>query len=424
MKVETKEPRLTPVKLEEMITLSILKGTRNTGSVKKMLHAPSLKLYAIKEIPLINREIHKVLKDWISTWQAAQDQTNDLLCNVYGTFWNVPEGCASVVVEHSNGGSLENLLESAGALPERTLQELTAKLLQCIKEVHSKIRVEHGCIIPSQVLFDQEGNVKLSLGIAHRLNLYKKDFSSDANAYRYASILSISLYNISSSNSPIQLREYFGVNKHGVGSSFKQDVFDLGLLLFIAALGGSEILDSKELERIAHRPTGACCVLHCDSKGSSQSSHLSISQYFTTKRFSPEFLDFLCKCLRFSESERLSIEELQAHSWLTLKTSKGAMVSLKELIQIGRQWRQSTASSEQQGTAEGQLERLCESMGSVLPCCENYEMIMAKFVKGQIEKEAIREIALDTGLDIEIVWDKLMKTIKKIQGSIYIKDKV
>ena len=57
------------VKLEEMITLSILKGTRNTGSVKKMLHAPTLKLYAVKEIPLINREVHGVLKEWINTWQ-------------------------------------------------------------------------------------------------------------------------------------------------------------------------------------------------------------------------------------------------------------------------------------------------------------------------------------------------------------------
>jgi serine/threonine protein kinase len=173
-----------PVKLEEMITLSILKGIRNTGSVKKMLHAPTLKLYAIKEIPLINREVHNVLKDWISIWQTAQGEPNDLLCNVYGTFWNVPEGCVSVVMEHMNGGSLETLLESSGALPERCLQELTGKLLQCIKDVYNKIRVQHGCIIPSQVLFDQKENAKLSLGIAYRLNLYKKDFSADANAYR------------------------------------------------------------------------------------------------------------------------------------------------------------------------------------------------------------------------------------------------
>jgi len=173
-----------PVKLEEMITLSILKGTGNTGSVKKMLHVPTLKLYTIKEIPLINREVHGVLKDWISIWQAAQGESNDLLCNVYGTFWNVPEGYVSVMMEHMNGGSLETLLESSGALPERCLQEVTGKLLPCIKEVYNKIKMQYGCIIPSQILFDQKGNAKLSLGIAYRLNLYKKDFNSDSNAYR------------------------------------------------------------------------------------------------------------------------------------------------------------------------------------------------------------------------------------------------
>ena len=98
------------VRLEEMITLSILKGTRNSGSVKKMLHAPSLKLYAVKEVPLTNREVRIVLKEWISLWQNAQCEISDKVCNVFGTFWNVPEGCVSIVLEHLNAGSLENFL--------------------------------------------------------------------------------------------------------------------------------------------------------------------------------------------------------------------------------------------------------------------------------------------------------------------------
>ena len=200
-------------------------------------------------------------------------------------------------------------------------------------------------------------------------------------------------------------------------SSAKLDVFDLGLLLFVSALGGIDVLDSKELERITNRPSTACCVLHCGNKVPLQSGHVTISQYFTTKRYSPEFLDFLCKCLKFSEADRPSIEQLQKHPWITSKTTKGPQVSVKELVHIGRQWRQAGSSSEQQGTAEGQLERLCESMASVLPCCGNYESIISKFLKGQIQKDAIKELALDTGLDIETVWDRFMKTIKQIQGN-------
>jgi len=171
------------VKLEEMITLSILKGTRNSGSVKKMLHAPSLKLYAVKEIPLSNREVRIVLKEWISMWQTSQSETADKIANIHGTFWNVPEGCVSVVMEYMNAGSLENLLESAGALPEQVLLELATKLLSCIQEIHDKIHVPHGCIMPSQVLFDQKGQIKLNLGVAYRLNIHQKDMGTGSFVY-------------------------------------------------------------------------------------------------------------------------------------------------------------------------------------------------------------------------------------------------
>jgi hypothetical protein len=42
-----------------MITLSLIKGCRDCGSgaVKKMLHVPTLKIYAVKEQPLTNKEI-------------------------------------------------------------------------------------------------------------------------------------------------------------------------------------------------------------------------------------------------------------------------------------------------------------------------------------------------------------------------------
>jgi len=166
------------VKLEEMITLSVLKGTRNTGSIKKMLHAPTLKLYAVKEIPLINREVRIVLKEWIATWQTAQDGTNDKLSKVYGTFWNVPEGCVSVVMEHMNAGSLENLLESVGALPECVLVHIAHSLLESIQEINIKMKVAHGFIAPSQVLFDQTGKMKLNLGIAQRLNVHLRKLSN------------------------------------------------------------------------------------------------------------------------------------------------------------------------------------------------------------------------------------------------------
>ena len=54
--------------MEEMITLGLMKGSRDTGAVKKMLHAPTLKVFSVKEEPISNKEVRKNLKEWICYW--------------------------------------------------------------------------------------------------------------------------------------------------------------------------------------------------------------------------------------------------------------------------------------------------------------------------------------------------------------------
>ena len=194
--------------------------------------------------------------------------------------------------------------------------------------------------------------------------------------------------------------------------------------MFISALGGLEIIDSSEFERIAARSPTNCCVLHCgDEKGAAPSAPphkggaLLLSQYFTPKRFSPQFLDFLCRCLRFNEADRMSVEELQKHPWITTKpTFKSAAVSLQELILISNQWRQAVPPVEYQGPAEKQLDRVCEAMAAVLPCCENFEEITAAFTGGKMEKTVAKELAVDLGLELDKVWSRLIEVINAIRS--------
>ncbi len=49
-----------------MITLGVFKST--SGTIKKMLHAPTLKMYAIKEVPIANVQVRQMLIDWIANW--------------------------------------------------------------------------------------------------------------------------------------------------------------------------------------------------------------------------------------------------------------------------------------------------------------------------------------------------------------------
>jgi hypothetical protein len=196
-------------------------------------------------------------------------------------------------------------------------------------------------------------------------------------------------------------------------SQFKRDVFGLGSLLLVSALGGLDIVDTQEIERIE----GGCCLLHKEEEKSQEGKKgcIQIAGYFTSKRYSQEFLDFLCKCLRFSEEGRATVGELLNHSWLVGKpTLRTANVSLQELIQISNQWRQVVPLLECQGPAEKQLERVCEAMAAVLPCCENFETIIKEFMERRGDEEMGRELALDLGLETKDVWEKLLAVIQSM----------
>jgi hypothetical protein len=51
-----------------MITIGIMKYSNDSGIVKKMLHVPTLKLYALIEEPICNKDVRKSLIDWTIFW--------------------------------------------------------------------------------------------------------------------------------------------------------------------------------------------------------------------------------------------------------------------------------------------------------------------------------------------------------------------
>jgi len=71
-----------------------------------MLHAPTLKLYAVKEEPVPSKEVRIVLRDWAVFWQNKLHQTGRHI-KLYGTFWNTPEGCVSILTEFMSANSLQ-----------------------------------------------------------------------------------------------------------------------------------------------------------------------------------------------------------------------------------------------------------------------------------------------------------------------------
>lgn len=62
------QPLNIPLRIDQMVTLSVYNST--SGTIKKMLHGPSLKIYCVKEVPLANRETREIIKKWISVWET------------------------------------------------------------------------------------------------------------------------------------------------------------------------------------------------------------------------------------------------------------------------------------------------------------------------------------------------------------------
>jgi len=59
------------VKLDEMISLAMIKTSSSTGPIKKMIHMKTFKIYCVKEVPIYSRETRNMLKTLISEWESA-----------------------------------------------------------------------------------------------------------------------------------------------------------------------------------------------------------------------------------------------------------------------------------------------------------------------------------------------------------------
>ena len=64
--------------------------------------------------------------------------SNDQFVRIHESFWNSPEGCVSVIEDYAGKGSLQNLANSIGSLPEATLQHLARFVLRNLDYLHGK----------------------------------------------------------------------------------------------------------------------------------------------------------------------------------------------------------------------------------------------------------------------------------------------
>lgn len=99
-------------------------------------------------------------REKIINWNNKLYSSNKFV-KIYNDFVNNPEGYVSLVIEHMQGYSLQDLIENIGALNEAVLCKIAIQITQCLNDYNQKMMEDYGEFCTCDVLFDKHGNLKV-----------------------------------------------------------------------------------------------------------------------------------------------------------------------------------------------------------------------------------------------------------------------
>lgn len=347
------------IRLEALVFLSSCPQRHGHVALKKMLHPPTLRLFCLVEIPgadQLRAVLRASLQGWLRRWSALQAQHPELLVAVCETYWDAPQGYpVGILCEHMPLGSLEDLAQACGGLPEEAMREVAEAVLRALDALHSlQPPLVHGCLKPSQVLFSAGGAPRLAFGLEQRL----RGSQGRAAAAAVASASGLGFGGLEAARTGQPSEEM---------QSPSVDIFDLGLLLLVSALGGLDVL----LGAIPHArefgcgstkdpsaplnmvPLDTCALLQrelCGAVATASGGGMSeegesagmgylpaASDILFNREYSEPFLAFVSACLEAHQCpEPVTARDLLRHEFLRGSGSAGPLVSLREMQELAR----------------------------------------------------------------------------------------
>ena len=147
----------------------------------------------------------------------------------------------SLTIEYMNGGSLSNLVECVGSLPENILITIAQSIADTINFMHNKAKISHNGLSMSQIMFDREGNMKIDFAS----NMSMASQASHSKIQMNSSSLGpskLSSYYMNQIKSPARMKKLKMISDHADEAEydseskkeiFAQDIFDLGYIILI-----------------------------------------------------------------------------------------------------------------------------------------------------------------------------------------------
>jgi serine/threonine protein kinase len=253
-------------------------GEGSSSFVKLVRHVKTDQLYAMKIVALDNNGTKtKSIVTEIKSLLSCID--SPYVIKMYDAYFQ--EGRIYLMLEHMKYGSLQNVLEVFGRVPETILSKMAHQLLLALDHLHTS-GIVHRDLKPANILVDENGNLKL----ADFGNSSKREEENVATGAKieFTSCQGTQLY-----MSPECLR--------GPSHSFNCDIWSIGLTLAQCFVGKFPIhLEEFSMWEI-----------------------LQVSEFagkIELPSASSEFKDFIAQCLTVDPDERPNSKQLLQHDFI------------------------------------------------------------------------------------------------------------
>ncbi|KAL4108704.1 hypothetical protein PRIC1_000414 [Phytophthora ramorum] len=291
-------------------------GRGASGVVYKAIHIPTLKVVAVKDVPVYGRgqrrqmvrELHALYSNLVpmgsndspmpyhdtpgNSPNKPKAKPSPYIVSFYDAFVDRPKNSICMVMEYMSTGSLQDIVLRGGCQNEKVLARLASGVLHGLAHIHNK-RMVHRDIKPHNLLTNREGDVKISdFGLARTLN----DSSTTTKTF-------------------VGTLLYMAPERIGGGDySYPADVWSFGLALISVALGRYPL------------PTQDGFFGLVDSVANEQCLKLPAEAY------SEECRSFTDQCLTIDPDDRPSAEALLQHRFIRKYTAEETLAEWTSFI--------------------------------------------------------------------------------------------
>lgn len=281
-------PKIFSLQYDELELGEII-GRGQSSVVLYGLHVPSSTPLALKVINLCDKNKREQLIREIAILYDAQCPN---LITFYGAFYR--EGAITIALEYMDGGSLANVIDQVGKIPEFALVGVAYQVLWGLAYLKHHKRV-HRDIKPSNLLINSKGEVKVSdFGISAELQSSIQMCGTFVGTFKYMS--------------PERIRN----QPYG----YLSDIWSFGIVMYECATSNYPF------------PQDTNCIEMAQNILREKLPALN------EKHFSRNFIEFLNQCVHHDINSRFPAEVLLGSPWFV----QYGVLSLDTAIEASKNW--------------------------------------------------------------------------------------